>query len=369
MNSRFNRRTWLAASGVATFFLLSRNLFAQGVFSNCEDCGGMGFLPLQNRKPYYHIEGSPPPKAAEAVPHRYCPKCQPDKKDAELVDEQTERGKTAFDAHKAWEKDSGFQLVRIETRHVVVHAQMGALECKEIAQAFENYAAHVQSLTGTMELTRTRPENYEIMCLLGQPSYTRFREVMEKRFTAEQRGEQWSSGRSVMAFDHPLIPVFYENQQTLRQRPPAHGVAFMGGRRQLNLQTDYKAPLWLSEGYAEYSEFVALKKNLWHTVYNANPGPMPGDWVSQVRQLAVAKQLRPWTEQMTRDLRAWEASDYLQTFGMVSFLIQTEPKKFLGFTRKLRSGTADVQALEEAYGKKLPQLEADGNKWIASGGR
>ncbi|WP_254513443.1 hypothetical protein [Anatilimnocola floriformis] len=365
-SAHLTRRDLLLSAAAATFFVSSGEYgLAQGL-KDCEDCGGIGFLPMQNRKPYFHIEGQPAPKAADAVPHRYCPKCQPDKKDADLVEEQVARLKTAQDAHKTWEKEFGSPLVRIETRHITVHTQVPLPECKEVGQGFENYAAHVQNLTGTMELTRSRPENYEMMSLLGQPAYNKFREVMEKLFTPEQRGEQWSSGRSVMAFDHPLIPVFYENQPTLRQRPPAHGVAFIGGRKQLSLQTDGKTPLWLAEGYAEYSEYVALKKNLWHTVYNANPAPVPGDWVSQLRQLAVAKQLRPWSEQMTRDLRSWEAADYLQTFGMVTFLIQAEPKKFLSFTRKLREGASDTQALEEAYSKKLTQLEIDGNKWIAS---
>ena len=365
-----SRREWLAASAALASIATSNPLLGQeDLLNNCEECAGIGFLPLKNRKPYYHIEGMPPPKAADAVPHRYCPKCQPDKKDQELVDEQTERFKTALDAHKKWEKETGFQLTRIETRHINLHAQVPALECKEIAQAFENYAAHVQNLTGTMELTRTRPENYEMMCFLNEPPYQHFRTVMEKVYTREQLGESWSVSRGSMAFDHFLLPFFYENQATLRMRPPAHGVAFMGGRRQMSQQTKYRAPQWLSEGYAEYSEFISLKKNLWHTVYNQNPGPEPGDWVSQVRQLANAGQLRTWETQMKRELKDWDVRDYLQTFGMVTFLIQTEPKKFLSFTRRLRSGTDETEALEAAYEKKIAKLEAECTKWLIAGGR
>ena len=51
--------------------------------TDCLDCAGLGFLPLKNRKPYVHIEGQPPPKAADAVPHRFCPKCRPDRKEQE----------------------------------------------------------------------------------------------------------------------------------------------------------------------------------------------------------------------------------------------------------------------------------------------
>lgn len=366
-----NRRDWLWITGGASFLLATgmQRLAGQDLLTNCEDCGGLGFLPLKNRKPYFHVEGMPSPKAADAVPHRYCPKCQPDKKDEDLAAEQTERFKTALDGHKKWEKETNFQLVRIETRHVTVHAQMPLAECRDIGQGFENYAAHVQNLVGTMELTRTSPDKYEIMCLLGQPAFEHFRTVMEKLYTAEERGEMWSTTRGVRAVDHFLIPFFQEEQQFLKQRPPAHGVTFMAGRKQLYVQTGNRAPRWLAEGYAEYSEYVGLKKNLWHTVYNQNPGPTPGDWVGQVRQLAAGGQLRPWPEQMTRDLRDWDVRDYLQTFGMVTFLIQSEPKKFLRYTRNLRTGQEDAKALEEAYGKTIAQLEPECAKWIVANGR
>jgi hypothetical protein len=337
--------------------------------TGCEDCAGLGILPLKNRKPYYHIEGQPPPKAADAVAARWCPKCQADKKDQELIDEQTERFKAALDAHKKWEKECGFQLTRIETRHIVVHTQMPHAECQKIGQGFEALAAHLQDLTGTMELTRTRPESYEMMCFLEQANYEKFRTVLEKLWTVDERGPSWSQGRGIAAFDHNLLPFFYENRQTLQLRPPVHGVCFMGGRRQLYAATRYQCPRWLAEGFAEYCEFAALKKNLWRTVYNMNPGPEPGDWVSQVKQLAVAGQLRPWEEQMKRDLTEWDARDYLQTFGMVAFLIQTEPKKFLGLTRKLNAGVDGNLAIEEAYKKPINKLEPECTKWLVAGGR
>jgi hypothetical protein len=337
--------------------------------TNCEDCAGLGIMPLKNRKPYYHIEGQPLPKAPDAVPARWCPKCQPDKREQELIDAQTERFKTALDTHKKWEKETGFQLTRIETRHIIVHTQMPPGECQKIAQGFEALAAHLQDLTGTMELTRTRPETYEMMCFLEQANYEKFRTVLEKLWSLEERGPAWSQSRGIGAFDHTLLPFFYENRQTLQLRPPVHGVCFMGGRRQLYIATQYRCPRWLAEGFAEYSEFAALKKNLWHSVYNANPGPEPGDWVSQLRQLAVAGQLRPWEDQMKRELELWDVRDYLQTFGMVAFLIQTEPKKFLALTRKLRAGTDCDKAIEEAYGKPIARLEPECTKWIAAGGK
>ena len=367
---QLSRREFLTAAAAGTLAIaIPSKLGSQECLDPCEDCAGLGIMPLKNRKPYYHIEGQPPPKAENAMAARWCPKCQADKKDQELIDAQTERFKTALDAHKKWEKETGFSLTRIETRHIVVHTQMPPAECLKIAQGFEVLAAHLQDLTGNMELTRTRPETYEMMCFLEQPPFEHFRIVLEKLWTVDERGPSWSQSRGIGAFDHQLLPFFYETRVLLAQRPPVHGVCFMGGRRQLYVATNYRAPRWLAEGFAEYCEFVAMKKNLWHTVYNMNPGPTPGDWVSQVRQLAEAGQLRPWQEQMTRDIRDWDVRDYLQTFGMAAFLIQTKPKEFLSVTRKLRAGTEDKVAIEEAYGKTIDKLEPECTKWLVAGGR
>ena len=371
MFSTSDRRTWLKeASATLLAATLPIVAYAQDPPPNdCPDCGGLGFLPLKNRRPYFHVEGQAAPKAADAVPHRFCPKCRADRNHQELVDKQTERFKTALDAHKKWEKETNFQLTRVETRHIVVHAQMPLAECVKIGQGFENLAAHLQNLTGSMELTCTRPESYEQICLLGPEAYEHFRTVMEKLYTADERGPMWSIGRGLSAFDHTLIAFFQESLQTLKVRPPVHGVCFMGGRKQLSVATNYRAPRWLSEGFAEYSEFAALKMNLWRTIYNQNQGPKPGDWVSQVRQLAVANQLRPWVEQTGRQLEDWDVRDYLQSFGMVAFLLQSEPKKFLVYTRKLKAGVEAEKALEDAYEKSIGKLDTECVRWLAGGGK
>jgi len=387
-----NRRQWLSASAavaVSGSTLLAQEPKAQqpkrpanllefaggqaagggavGAVGDCKDCGGLGFLPLKNRKPYFHVEGQPLPKAADAVPHRYCPTCQAGKDDKDLVAEQTERFKTALDGHQKWEKETGFNLLRVETRHVEVHGQFPLPEAIKIGQAFESLAAHLQSLTGTMELTQTRPESYEIVALLEKPAMEHFRTVLEKIYTVEKLGEHWGLTKGVPAVDGFPLPFFYQTAADTKNRPYAHGICFLGGRKQVRVATNERAPRWLQEGFAEYCEFAGMKANLWRTVYNENPPPPLGSWAQQVRQLALAKQLRSWPEQMKRELRDYDARDYLQTFGMVAFLLQSDPQKFLALTRKLRTGLAEEKALEESYAMAIPALEAACVKWLAAG--
>jgi hypothetical protein len=367
MTTPLTRRSLLQSAGSLAFASAGASLAAAQVPSTCKTCHGANFLPLRNRKPYVHVEGQAPPRPADAIPHRFCPDCQADRDPLELVEQQVARLKVAFDSHKKWERETGFRLTRVETRHITIHSQFPVSEGIKIGQACENLAAHLQGVTNSMELTPTQPDNYEQMCLADKRSYDHLREVLERLYTPNQRGEQWSTGRGLSAFDHYLMPFLYETPQTIKRRPLPHGVCFFAARRQLTMATNSRAPRWLIEGFAEYCEFAALKKNLWYSVYNQNPGPEPGDWTSQLRQLVSKRELRPWDEQIERDLRDWDAKDYLHVFGMVGFLLNSAPQKFLAYVRTLRTKADSLAILEDSFGLPAANLQTECNRWLLTG--
>lgn len=86
-----------------------------------------------------------------------------------------------------------------------------------------------------------------------------------------------------------------------------------------------------------------------------------------LRLLNSKRELRPWKDVLHRELREFTSIEYTQAFGMVSFLLRTQPRKFLQLTRLLREGRDIDAALEAAYSTKLPELEAACNRWIAAG--
>ena len=78
------------------------------------------------------------------------------------------------------------------------------------------------------------------------------------------------------AFQDPLIRAGLVVTIVVSIIAQALGVVF-GLFAALGQMSKFAGFRWLAEGYAEYSEFVGMKKNLWHTVYNMNAGPTPGD--------------------------------------------------------------------------------------------
>jgi hypothetical protein len=68
-----------------------------------------------------------------------------------------------------------------------------------------------------------------------------------------------------------------------------------------------------------------------------------------------------------RELRDFEPGDYPQSLGMVAFLLDSEPAKFLQLVRLIRQGKDCQAALEEAYGKDLAAVAQACAKWLARG--
>jgi hypothetical protein len=67
---------------------------------------------------------------------------------------------------------------------------------------------------------------------------------------------------------------------------------------------------------------------------------------------------------LTRELRDFVKADYPQSLGMVAFLLESEPARFMTLLELLRRRQPCQAALEEAYGRPLAELEAASVKWL-----
>jgi hypothetical protein len=322
---------------------------------DCPQCRGLGLVPHEKAAVYMHMEGRPLPDAADSICGRYCPKCQAGQDPAVRLASEVERLKTAQARHEEWEAKLQLRLTRIETRQVVIHAQVPAAEARRVAQAMEAMTNHLQQLTGTLLLTPRRPAvddmflfvdktGYErlIGCLEGEPQYARVNWEFLRRLT----------GATV-------------DQITFLQRPtsgvPLEDLAVHGSAsRQMQMAASGRAPAWLAEGFAAYCEYQALKQNLIHSV-----DPQGGDiklganWDLQIRQLARLGKLQTWDEMFAKDLAVFEAIHYLQSKSMVTFLLK-EPGKFQDLVAAIAAGAESSAALEKAYGEPVKELET---KW------
>jgi hypothetical protein len=202
------------------------------------------------------------------------------------------------------------------------------------------------------------------MLLWEKASWEAFRKVMESMYSLNQLGSNWTSAREFNAFDHVDVPHTYETPQTIKSRPPSCGAVFITARRQLQLATGWRAPFWLAEGFAAYGDNVVHKMNRWFTVYQPRQMPV-GDWMVEARKLVAEKNQRPWKAMSKRELIDWEVPDHIQTMSMAAFLFESEPAKFLGYLRRLRSGEQELTALEEAYGLPLDEIEQRWARWVS----
>jgi hypothetical protein len=337
---------------------------AQACDPDCPRCNGVGLVPSADAKPFVWVEGSPAPKPEAMIGEQPCPQCQPGADAAALVATAAERLVAAHEQHAQWEARLSCRLTLVVTRHVALHSQFTPAQSKQVGQAIETLTQHVKRLAGSLLLTPTRPGQYEQVLLWERPAWDQFRKIMEGLYTPMQLGEMWPLARDYTSYDHAATPHLYESPQTIRQRPLTHGPVFLAARRQINVATSNLAPLWLAEGFAEYGDQVVHKANRWFTVYDARRRPPAGSWFTEAARLAASGGLRPWSKMLNHELRDWEPSDYVQSMGIVAFLFESEPGKFLEFVRQLKTGEDTNTALEAAFGRPRDELEERCRRWL-----
>jgi hypothetical protein len=67
---------------------------------------------------------------------------------------------------------------------------------------------------------------------------------------------------------------------------------------------------------------------------------------------------------MSRELRDWAPSDYVQVLGTVAFLLESEPAKFLRYLRQLAAGDDPLTALEQSYSATRHDLDQRCTRWL-----
>lgn len=363
-----HRRNWLASvlgSAVAVNLLASERNPTGDIGNGCPGCRGLGRVPRTDAKPWVWSEGQVQPKWAEVVGEEWCPLCHSEAEPADLIDEWQQRFAAARANHEMWEERTGWKLQCIITRQATVHTQLPSKQAREVGAALENLTLHLKKITGSLAITPTRPEEFELVLLVDKPSWEAFRKVMERLYTPRELGEAWFSAQRLSSYDHFITPHLYETKESLRVRPPSCGATFIVARRQVSLATGWRAPLWLSEGFAAYGDYMAHGMNRWYSVYSGEQVPV-GNWMVQARRLAETDKALPWNEVFQAELRDWRDEHHFQTMSMVAFLLESEPRKFMEYLKRLNDQEVGGEALESAYSTSIADLEKRWADWIIS---
>lgn len=329
----------------------------------CAICRDTRFAPFEKFQPYYHVEGQKAPKPEACVPWRFCPACSADQDIQDLVTQEAERLKTAGEKHKEWEGRTKLAMVRVETRHVTLHAEMPLQLAARQGEAAEALTRHLQTLTKSVVLTPSRPQTFDLVILWDTPGYQRF--VQTAKNLPEFAGtEDWDLILQVAGFAGNGVKVYnaFRNQQT----PCEHMTISQVAEHQIYMATDRRCKSWLGVGFPYYCEFALKRKNLVSRVkYMLGERPLGDNWNTELKRAAAARKLRPFEDMFPLDLRDYQPADHLMCFSMVSYLIRSNPEAFVRFVLLIRDGKEDKEALETAYGVTIQQLQGEWEKWAA----
>jgi hypothetical protein len=246
------------------------------------------------------------------------------------------------------------RLTRLETHSLVIHAQVSTAEARRVAMAMEVLTNHLQQLTGNLVLTPRRPATDDLFLFVDQPSYLRLMELLKKDPRYSRVNFDLLERLSGGTLDRITFLRRMTNGVPL-ENMAVHSSAY----RQIQIASRSAARPWLCDGFAAYCEFAVTRKNLMHSIDAQSVDVrLASNWELLLRQLARTSGVRSWEEMFKKELAEFEMIHYLEAKSMAGFLLR-EPDKFQDYVEQIAAGAEDAEALTEAYGKPVKELETD----------
>jgi hypothetical protein len=319
------------------------------------------YVPLNPRGVYVHVEGEAHPGAAAAVPWRYHPDLVKQGRDPQdLVQAEEARLAAVGPEHMQWEQRMQSPLVRIETRHATIQAQLTPAVAMQCGQALEALAGHLQLLTRSVMLTPTRPNDCVLVICADSPQYKQLLTKLKADGTVNISDLNLAMQTSGITGDVISIADAHNGASV----PPHHMALSQFAAMSMRRATGGRAPMWLVTGFSYYSEWAVTHKNLVHSIrYQLNDIKIDGSWNKAVIDHAQRGELRPLTDLFTVDLANYNPGDHLAVFSFTSFLIQTDPARFLKFIEAIGGGADTEAALQTAYESDVARLQKLWGAW------
>ncbi|MCZ7648680.1 MAG: hypothetical protein M5U26_26055 [Planctomycetota bacterium] len=322
----------------------------------CESCKGTGYLPFRQPGVAW-IQGEPIPGGRGPAPYQPCPKCKAGLDAAGLEADGQRRMNVAVSRHAGLRQESGLNFLLGQTRHVAVHSQLDANRTRAVLAALNAFTDLVQQSTGVTTLAQTRPDTHEIVVINDQASYSKWLDYLQK----QQPGSDFSLAKGSGGMVGWKLSTFRSDKGT----PPENCALHQFGWMLMEEATNGKAPAWLKEGFGAYAENAITRKNLMYTFhYEKNEVQFGQNWNEDAQKFAKEQKLKPWEYIFPLDLIGMKPLDYISCYSMTSFLIQANPKAFVDMLLKIRAGTDSKTAMEAAYKRKVPELQAAWGQWI-----
>ena len=252
---------------------------------------------------------------------------------AEAIERAEREHEVVLAQHAQWEERLGEKLLLVQTRHVAIHTQLKPADAKRVGEAVEQMTLRLQRIALSLAITPTRPSGYPQVILWGEPAWIKFREVMERSTprAARRRVAQRRQGNDVRPREGR--PSVSDCQDCSRCAGRVFRGQARGNAANLDRHESSRPPPWLIEGLPGYAQDAVLDSARVFTIYALGRGPNKPVTLAEAARTAAAKQFRPWDKLLVRELRDFEAADYIQSLAMTAYLSRRAAGEIHGLRR------------------------------------
>lgn len=342
--------------------------------ADCAACRNSGRAVSPSLKMLYVLfENEEAPPAEASLGWLPCTQCVRGKAHIERLEAEGKR--LDRDArHKGYalrEKQLGMDFIDFETRQVTGHFQTSPNEAKATALLFEQVALKLRERTGAAIL-RGIPEDLHIAVVENEANYLKYLGYVAGDPSNKDLDENWKAlAKKTSSFGSRNLTVIRRDLVV----PPkgfglGHVAVFSFGQMLVRQSTENKAPLWFAGGFSSLCESLVFAAPVCYSVrYERNDVSFEPDWTKAVALALNAKKARQWATVFTLDEVGMAALDYQQCWSVVKYLYERDGPAFAKLPGLFAEGKDSAEALSEAYGQKLEQLEFAWTVWAKRGGK
>src|ERR1043165_3314243 len=325
----------------------------------CQGCQGQRIVPILPYVPFVKIHDSDPANNPEIQPtYKPCPVCNAKFNVKEFLTDIKEHQDKASAKNKDLEQQVGVKLLQAENQFVSVRTSLTSRELKKIMTSVEKLSALLTAQFQSMTLLTARPEDGSIIFITEAKQFDK---LVDKVLPDSEYKEFCKKVRSC-TFEGNHISCL----DPLDLQYESHAI-FSYAHILMTTATNGNAPIWLSEGFADYCEWAVRGKNEHHSVAIAygfsakdvleQKVKFSANWVADIRKIARDGKLSPYNSMMHFDLVGMKRDEYLTCMGVVCCLVKTSPRRFDQMVQFIRDGEDPAVAMEKAFGRKLPEME------------
>jgi hypothetical protein len=333
----------------------------------CAACQSTGRRKVEAKSLYILFENDPAPEPSARLGWSPCTDCVRGKEYQAVWNAEKARLADRAAAYRRHEEKVGLRFVNLETGHFTGHFQTTPAEAREAATWLAKLAEGLRE-QGAAAYLPASPAELQLVICENAARYQAYLEYFVAHVEVHDKSWKELAAGSASFGSQDLAIIRRDRVVSAAGSTLNHLVAFSAAHLLVENACAGKAPDWFAEGFSSYCESFLLGIPCCYSIrYEPNVLEPDFAWAKSLAEALRQGKGREWKIIFNVALIGMTKLEYQECWSIVRYLAQADKEAFARMPGFFKSGLDTTAALEKAYGKPIPQLEAQWRVWACQG--